>query len=51
MCNPFIKNFTSYYLFPNEDEPNRACKNKNFIDKVMFLAVVARSRINNKIKI
>jgi hypothetical protein len=45
----FIKYFTSYYLFLNVDEPNRACKNKNFIAIVTFLAVVARSRINNEI--
>lgn len=35
-----------YYLLPEEQEPNpyRACKSKNFITKVMFMAAVARPR-------
>ncbi|XP_058783982.1 uncharacterized protein LOC131658736 [Vicia villosa] len=38
----------SYYLLPNEDEPYRACKNKNFIMKVMFLVAVTRPRFDNE---
>jgi hypothetical protein len=33
-----------YYLVPGEAEPNRRCKSKRFITKVMFLAAVARPR-------
>ncbi|WCJ29059.1 hypothetical protein M5689_010721 [Euphorbia peplus] len=34
----------NYYLLPDEDEPIRTCKSKNFIGKVMFLAAIARPR-------
>jgi hypothetical protein len=34
----------SYYLAVDEDEPQRVCKSKKFIMKVMFLAAVARPR-------
>ncbi|XP_065877171.1 uncharacterized protein [Euphorbia lathyris] len=35
-----------YYLLPDEEEPIRSCKSKNFIGKVMFLAAVARPRFD-----
>ncbi|XP_056683210.1 uncharacterized protein [Spinacia oleracea] len=31
-----------FYLFPWEDEPYRACQNKNYIPKMMFMGCVAR---------
>lgn len=34
----------TYYLCPDEAEPLRSCKSKRFIEKVMFLAAVARPR-------
>ncbi|XP_062211821.1 uncharacterized protein LOC133912882 isoform X1 [Phragmites australis] len=34
-----------YYLLPDEEEPIRTCKSKNFIPKVMFLCAVARPRM------
>ena len=34
----------SYYLMLNEEEPERNCKSKRFITKVMFMAAVARPR-------
>ena len=34
-----------YYLLPEEDEPHRTCKNKNYIPRLMFLCVVARPRL------
>ncbi|WCJ20989.1 hypothetical protein M5689_003183 [Euphorbia peplus] len=36
-----------YYLHPDEKGPLRTCKSKRFIIKIMFLAAVARPRINN----
>lgn len=36
-----------YYLAPGEEIPRRAVKSKNFIEKVMFLAVTARPRFEN----
>lgn len=33
-----------YYLTPEESNPYRTCKSKRFIEKVMFLAAVARPR-------
>jgi transcriptional regulator with XRE-family HTH domain len=36
-----------YYLLPEEDEPHRACKNKNYIPRLMFLCVCARPRFRN----
>ena len=33
-----------FYLAANEIEPHRTCKSKRFINKVMFLAAVARPR-------
>lgn len=38
----------NYYLLSSEDEPHRTCKSKNFVDKVMFLAAVARPRFDNQ---
>ncbi|XP_071053572.1 uncharacterized protein [Onthophagus taurus] len=32
------------YLLPEEETPNRTCKSKTFLTKVMFLAAVARPR-------
>lgn len=40
------KKSETYYLVPEEDEPLRACKSKNFITKVMFLAAIARPRFD-----
>jgi hypothetical protein len=36
-----------YYLLPDEDEPHRTCKNKNYIPRLMFLCVVARPRFRD----
>ena len=33
-----------YYLLPEEDDPVRTVRNKNCIEKVMFLTAVARPR-------
>lgn len=33
-----------YYLTNDEERPQRCVKSKNFIEKVMFLAVVTRPR-------
>uniref|UniRef100_A0A453KRY2 Uncharacterized protein n=1 Tax=Aegilops tauschii subsp. strangulata TaxID=200361 RepID=A0A453KRY2_AEGTS len=33
-----------YYLLPEEDDPVRIVRNKNYIGKVMFLTAVARPR-------
>jgi len=35
-----------YYLANNEERPHREVKSKNFIEKVMFLAIVARPRFD-----
>ncbi|WOG82535.1 hypothetical protein DCAR_0101700 [Daucus carota subsp. sativus] len=35
-----------YYLLPNEEDPYRICKSKNFVTKVMFLAAIARPRFD-----
>ena len=40
------KKSEKYYLLPNENDPLRVCKNKNFIEKVMFLAAIARLRFD-----
>ncbi|TBU12761.1 hypothetical protein CWI38_0638p0010, partial [Hamiltosporidium tvaerminnensis] len=34
----------SYYLMLNEENPERNCKSKRFITKIMFMAAVARPR-------
>jgi hypothetical protein len=36
-----------YYILPQEEEPYRTWKNKNFIPKVMFLCVIARPRMDS----
>ena len=36
-----------YYLLPEEDEPHRTCKNKNYIPRLMFLCDCARPRFRN----
>lgn len=34
--------YTTYYMHPDEDDPHRTVRNKNAIDKVMFLSAVGR---------
>ena len=41
----FSKISKKYYLAPGEQGPDRKCKNKRFIKKIMFLAAVARPHI------
>lgn len=36
----------SYYVLLDEQEPQRSCKSKRFITKVMFMAAVARPRFD-----
>jgi hypothetical protein len=36
-----------YYLLPNEDDPHRTSKNKNYIPRLMFLCVFARPRFRD----
>ncbi|XP_065862399.1 uncharacterized protein [Euphorbia lathyris] len=36
----------NYYLLPDEEDPLRTCKSKNFIGKVMFLVALARPRFD-----
>jgi hypothetical protein len=36
-----------YYLLPEEDDPHRTCKNKNYILRLMFLCVYARPRFRD----
>lgn len=36
-----------YYLLPEEDDPHRTCKNKNYIPRLMFLTVCARPRFRD----
>ncbi|XP_062203760.1 uncharacterized protein LOC133905955 [Phragmites australis] len=38
----------NYYLAQGEDKPLRTVKNKNFIEKVMFLAAIARPRFDEE---
>ncbi|KAL7093621.1 hypothetical protein ACP275_11G050500 [Erythranthe tilingii] len=37
-----------YYLLPDEEDPLRTCKSKNFIAKVMFLVAIARPRFDEQ---
>ena len=37
----------TYYLLPEEDDPHRTCKNKNYIPRLMFLCVCARPRFRD----
>jgi hypothetical protein len=39
--------FENYYLIPEEDNPHRTCKNKNYIPRLMFLCVCARPRFRD----
>ncbi len=41
-----FKEKVSYYLVPDEDAIIRKCKSKKYVTKVMFLACVARPRVN-----
>jgi transposase-like protein len=34
--------YTTYYMHPNEDDPHRTMRNKNAIDKVIFLSALGR---------
>jgi len=36
-----------YYLLPEEDDPHRTCKNKNYIPRLMFLCVCAQPRFRD----
>ncbi|WOH12833.1 hypothetical protein DCAR_0832342 [Daucus carota subsp. sativus] len=40
------KKSEKYYLLKEERDPERTCKSKNFLTKVMFLAAVARPRFD-----
>ncbi|XP_057453214.1 uncharacterized protein LOC130745087 [Lotus japonicus] len=42
------KKSMNYYLLAAEDDPHRTIKNKNYIQKVMFLAAMARPRFNDE---
>ncbi|WOG98144.1 hypothetical protein DCAR_0417485 [Daucus carota subsp. sativus] len=42
------KKSETYYLVADEEEPHRVCKSKNFVEKVMFLAAVARPRFDSE---
>ena len=41
------KGTQNYYLAPDEEEPYRSTQSKEFIEKVMFLAAVARPRYDD----
>jgi len=36
-----------YYLLPEEDDPHRTCKNKNYTPRLMFLCVCAQPRFRD----
>jgi len=38
----------TFYMLPSEDDPIRTVQNKNSIDKVMFLAAIARPRYDEE---
>lgn len=40
------KKSETYYLLGDEEEPHRTCKSKNFVEKIMFLAAIARPRFD-----
>jgi hypothetical protein len=42
------KKSRNFYMLPEEQDPYRTVQNKNSIDKVMFLAAVARPRFDNE---
>ncbi|KAK9733651.1 hypothetical protein RND81_04G081700 [Saponaria officinalis] len=41
------RTFQRYYLLPEEENPHRTCKSKKFIEKIMFMAAVARPRFDS----
>ena len=41
------QNSAKYYLLPEEDDPHRSSKSKNYIPRLMFLVVSARPRFHN----
>ncbi|XP_074337431.1 uncharacterized protein LOC141674619 [Apium graveolens] len=41
------KNCEKFYLMSGEHDPDRACKSKNFLTKVMFLEAMARPRFDS----
>jgi len=41
------KRSMKYYLLPEEVEPQRYCKSKNFIPNIMFLTAIARPRFDS----
>ena len=41
------KKCEKYYLLPEERDPVRSCKSKNFLLKIMFLVAVARPRFDS----
>ena len=45
--NATKKNMT-YYLHPDEDEPQRTVRNKNGVGKVMFLTAVAKPQYDDE---
>ena len=53
LCSLMENDFTSlkksenYYFLPEEDEPHRTCKNKNYIPRIMFLCVCTRPRFRD----
>lgn len=40
------KKIEKYYMLPDEEDPIRTCKSKNFIGKVMFLVALAHPRFD-----
>ncbi|XP_013658179.1 uncharacterized protein LOC106362896 [Brassica napus] len=42
------KKMEKYYLVPDEEVPHRTCQSKNYIEKVMFLAAMARPRFDEE---
>lgn len=40
------KKAEKFYLLPEENDPERTCKSKNFTTKVMFLTAIARPRFD-----
>ncbi|XP_058775250.1 uncharacterized protein LOC131649505 [Vicia villosa] len=42
------KKSENYYLVQDEEDPIRTCRSKNFIEKVMFLAAIARPRFDSQ---
>lgn len=38
-------------MAPEEDEPHRSCKNKEFISKIIFMGVVARPLFGGNVEV